>query len=412
MDEQEAFEFAKATQRTEKITPYQKDEFDVVHSAQKCINCGICLSHCPVVTAVGINCFSGPRSIAVELSRSPPEFWSTSDMIYLCTGCGTCREVCPQDVNVPAIVNMVRARIMDHRPDLVPKGLHVVREVIAEHGLAFEPWDDAEDKSESRDMRLKRLGLPYIPDSIVENAEVLFYPGCQAEERAQEVREAAKVIFDHFGIKYTLLEEMSCCGLPAKLMGDASLARDLASRMRKKVKKSGVKMIVTTCAGCTSNLNDIAEYDGWNIPVYHMLEYLIEKIGPESLEKHLQTVESGTLTKVSVHDPCHLIRHTSRQLHDYTLQLLEIIPGVEYVDTGVPDSCCGGGGMVGYHSADVATSIVRENLNGIMSSDAERLVAPCPLCTAQLENSLYRNGSSIEVDDLTVFIAQRLKLRK
>ncbi|MGY5876784.1 MAG: (Fe-S)-binding protein [Candidatus Thorarchaeota archaeon] len=411
MDEQDAFEYAKQTQRTEKITPYQKDEFEIVHSAQKCINCGICLSHCPVVKAVGINRFSGPRSIAIELSRSPPEFWSTSDTIYLCTGCGTCREVCPQNVNVPEIVNMIRARIMDHRPDLVPKGLHVVREIIAEHGLAFEPWEDIEEKHESRDMRLERLGLPNLPDSIVENAEVLFYPGCQAEERAQEVREAAKVIFDHFGVQYTLLEEMSCCGLPAKLMGDASLSSDLVSRMKKKVKKSGAKMIVTTCAGCTSNLNDMAEHDDWNIPVYHMLEYLIEKIGPESLEKQLHTVESGTLTKVSVHDPCHLIRHTSRQLHDYILQLLEIIPGVEYVDTGVPDSCCGGGGMVAYHSADVASSIVRENLVGIMSTDADRLVAPCPLCTAQLENSLYRNGSSIEVDDLTVFIAQRLNLR-
>ena len=81
-----------------------------------CINCGLCIQHCPVVAAVGVQRFSGPRSIGVELSRSPPEFWSTADIVYLCTGCGTCREVCPKNVNIPEVVNMIRTRIFDHRP--------------------------------------------------------------------------------------------------------------------------------------------------------------------------------------------------------------------------------------------------------------------------------------------------------
>ena len=49
-----------------------------------------------------------------------------------------------------------------------------------------------------------------------------------------------------------------------------------------------------------------------------------------------------------------------------------------------------------------------ENLVAIDATGAERLVTPCPLCTAQIESNLFRAGSSVEVDDLTVFIAQRL----
>ncbi|MHA2003344.1 MAG: 4Fe-4S dicluster domain-containing protein, partial [Candidatus Thorarchaeota archaeon] len=203
-----------------RITPYHRNEIEIVHSVEACINCGLCINHCPVVAAVGVDRFTGPRSIAVELSRSPPEFWSTADKIYLCTGCGTCREVCPKNVNVPEVVNLVRARIFEHRPDLVPKGLHMVREIIVEHNLAFEPWDDPEEKVESRDVRLERLGIPHTEDIIKKNAEVLFYPGCQAEERAQEVREAAKVVLNYFDVDYTLLDDMSCCGLPSALMGD------------------------------------------------------------------------------------------------------------------------------------------------------------------------------------------------
>jgi heterodisulfide reductase subunit C len=175
--EEEAFEFVKNTLKEERITPYHRNEIEIVHSVEACINCGLCINHCPVVAAVGVDRFTGPRSIAVELSRSPPEFWSTADKIYLCTGCGTCREVCPKNVNVPEVVNLVRARIFEHRPDLVPKGLHMVREIIVEHNLAFEPWDDPEEKVESRDVRLERLGIPHTEDIIKKNAEVLFYPG-------------------------------------------------------------------------------------------------------------------------------------------------------------------------------------------------------------------------------------------
>ena len=408
MNEDEAFEYAKTTLKNEKITPYHLDELEIVRSISSCINCGLCINHCPVVGSVGIDRFSGPRSIAVELSRSPPEFWSTADKVYLCTGCGTCREVCPKNVNIPEIVIAVRSRIFDHRPDLVPKGLMIVRETITEHNLAFEPWEDKAEKIESRDMRLEHLGLSYIPDVFKEKAEVLFYPGCQAEERAQEVREAAKIILDYFDVDYTLLDEFSCCSLPSRLIGDDKTARSLANRLKKKVKKLGVKKIVTTCAGCTSNLAELSERDNWGVPAYHMLEFLANEIGFNRLANALKKRVPSESIHVTVHDPCHLIRHTSRQIMDHALTILGFIPGVRVTTSNAHDSCCGGGGMVSYHSPDVADAVVAENLVAIAETDAERLVTPCPLCTAQIEKNLFKSGSSVEVDDLTVFIAQRL----
>ena len=81
VNEDEAFEYAKDTLRKEKITPYHSHEIEAVKSVGSCINCGLCINHCPVVAAVGVDRFSGPRSIAVELSRSPPEFWATADIV-------------------------------------------------------------------------------------------------------------------------------------------------------------------------------------------------------------------------------------------------------------------------------------------------------------------------------------------
>ncbi len=408
MTEEEAFEFVKNTLKEERITPYHKNEIEIVHSVEGCINCGLCINHCPVVAAVGVDRFTGPRSIAVELSRSPPEFWSTADKIYLCTGCGTCREVCPKNVNVPEVVNLVRARIFEHRPDLVPKGLHMVREIIVEHNLAFEPWEDPEEKVESRDVRLERLDIPYTEDIIKKNAEVLFYPGCQAEERAQEVREAAKVVLNYFDVDYTLLDDMSCCGLPSALMGDDETSQRLAGLLKEKVAGLGVKKVVTTCAGCTSNISDISLQDQWSIPVYHMVEYLAEEVGLDRLKQALGSSKEFSEVTVTVHDPCHLIRHTSRRTMQDAIEILKVISGVKVAISEAEDSCCGGGGLVAYHSKDVADSVVQENLISIDKTGAERLVAPCPLCTAQIEANLFKSGSSVEVDDLMVFIAQRL----
>ena len=407
LNEDEAYEYVKSTLKKEQITPYHSDELEIVTAVSRCINCGICINRCPVVAAIGVDRFSGPRSIAVELSRSPPEYWSTADKIYLCTGCGTCREVCPKNVDIPEIVNLIRARIFEHRPDLVPKGFMMVKEILAEHNLAFEPWINKEEKAESRDVRLEHLGLPFIPDIVKEKADVLFYPGCQAEERAQEVREAGKVILDIFGVDYTLLDEFSCCSLPSRLMGDEIKSRELAKQLKKKVKKLGVSKVVTTCAGCTSNLADIAERDGWGIPTYHLLEFLAEEIGYDRITQALKGKKKHEPVHVSVHDPCHLIRHTSRRIMDYAMDILALIPGVKITASEAHDSCCGGGGMVSYHSKDVANAVVEENLIALEETGAERLVTPCPLCTAQIESNLFKSGSSIEVDDLSVFLAQR-----
>ncbi|TFG29939.1 (Fe-S)-binding protein [Candidatus Thorarchaeota archaeon] len=412
MNEDEAFEYVKSTLKKEMITPNQLEDLEIVKSIGSCINCGLCINHCPVVASVGLDRFSGPRSIAVELSRSPPEYWSTADKIYLCTGCGTCREVCPKNVNIPEIVNIVRARIFEHRPDLVPKGLMLVKEIISEHSLAFEPWEDKEEKIESRDMRLEHLGLSYVPDRVKDKAAVLFYPGCQAEERAQEVREAAKIILDYFDVDFTLLDDFSCCSLPSHLMGDFKTAKNLANKLKKKIKKMGVTKIVTTCAGCTSNLADISERDKWGIPAFHMLEFLADEIGFERLATAFKDTTPKEQVHVSVHDPCHLIRHTSRQIMDHAMSILALMPGVRVTPTIAHDSCCGGGGMVSYHSGDVADAVVAENLIALNYTGAERLVTPCPLCTAQIEKNLFKSGSPIEVDDLTVFIAQRLSKRE
>ncbi|MEM2143485.1 MAG: (Fe-S)-binding protein, partial [Candidatus Thorarchaeota archaeon] len=306
-----------------------------------------------------------------------------------------------------------RSRIFESRPELVPRELHEVNKIVSKYSLSFEPWEDPDEKIESRLARLDRLGLPNIPDRRVKGATVLFYPGCQAEERSQEVRESAKLILDHFDVDYTMLDEMSCCGLPSRLVGDEKTSRVLFDTLMKRIQSTGAKIVVTTCAGCTGNLIEMSRRTGSTVPVLHMLEFLIEHIGKERLSRELASVRTpAEPIIVGLHHPCHLIRHTSRRLADYALEILGMIPGIDLRTTGVSDWCCGGGGMVGYHSRDVSDSVTTINVKGIVRSGVQRVLAPCPLCTAQIDSSLYRSGAKAEAEDLTVFVAQHLPLRR
>ncbi len=408
MSEEEAYEFVMNTLRKEAIVPLDHEEIDIVRSIEKCMNCGSCINLCPVVAAVGMDTFSGPRSIAIELSRSTPEFWTSANMIFLCTGCGTCRENCPHDVDIPMIVNLLRWVIYKQRPELIPKQLLEVQNRLEKHSLAFEPWEDIEDKNESRDVRIEQLGIPFVKDRKGVKAEVLFYPGCQAEERAQEVREAAKYILVRLEVDYCLLSEMSCCGLPARLSGAKELARDLEKKLISKIKETGAKKIVTTCAGCTSSLSEIIENSGVNVKVYHIIEYLMEEVDEAKLKLLFERGRGTSESTITIHDPCHLIRHTSRMIMYYASIILRMIPGVSIKPSSAFDSCCGGGGMVGYHSPHVASRVTEVNVKAIERTGAERVVTPCPLCTTQLENELFRSNVVVDVDDFTVFIAQQI----
>mgnify|MGYP003941602749 CR=1 FL=1 len=113
-----------------------------------------------------------------------------------------------------------------------------------------------------------------------------------------------------------------------------------------------------------------------------------------------------------MHDPCHLIRHTSRQITEYAIGIAGLVPGVDVRVSDAYDNCCGGGGLVVRHAPDVARKVVQENMKAIENTGAAMLVTPCPLCTAQIEDNLFRKGSHVEVFDLAVFIAQHLPLKE
>jgi len=60
--------------REDLLVPLSEGERDALFGYERCINCGMCASVCPVYPPSEAGVYRGPDSIAASLSRSYPEF--------------------------------------------------------------------------------------------------------------------------------------------------------------------------------------------------------------------------------------------------------------------------------------------------------------------------------------------------
>ncbi|MFB0563972.1 MAG: (Fe-S)-binding protein [Candidatus Lokiarchaeia archaeon] len=389
----------------EDITKIKPEEDETYKKIEACQNCGLCLAVCPILEVLQHDSYSGPRSITSELSRTVREFWKAKDIVYFCTQCGRCEEICSKNVPVPKVVSLIRSKLFEQRRDLVPENFEPMLERLHEYGLAFEPMDE-EARVESAKGRLEMLGLPYVPDKVKSNAEVLYFPGCQAENLLPEIRESAKLVLEKIGADYTLLPDLKCCTLPAILLGDSETVDKLEIDFLEKVKNLGVKTVVTTCAGCTATLEGIKQRNNADFEVKHIMEYVIEDIGKEKFEKLLE--DHPEPVSVTLHSPCHLDRHVGKYTTDYAEEILEMLPNVEFKRLEDPERCCGAGGLLNLYNPRISKIIVKKEIEDIEKSGAQTVVTPCPLCLVQIDQALFKKRAKTEALDFTVFLAKRL----
>jgi fumarate reductase (CoM/CoB) subunit B len=391
--------------KEEDITLIEPEEDETCQKVEACQNCGLCLTVCPILEVLQHESYSGPRSITSELSRTVREFWKAKDVVYYCTECGRCQEICSKNVPVPKVVNLIRSKLFQQRRELVPKSFETMLENLQKYGLAFEPMDE-EARVESAKGRLEMLGLSYVPDKVKSHAEVLYFPGCQADNLLPEIRESAKLVLEKLGADYTLLPDLKCCSLPSVLMGDSETVDKLEKDFIEKVKNLGVKTVVTTCAGCTATLEDIRQRNNADFEVKHIIEYVIEDIGEEKFKKLLQNHPEHV--SVTIHSPCHLDRHLGKYTTDYAEEILEMLPNVEFKKLEDPERCCGAGGLLNIYNPQISKAIVKKEIDDIQKSGAQTVVTPCPLCLVQIDQALFKRKAETGALDYTVFLAKRL----
>ena len=160
----------------------------------------------------------------------------SEEEIWSCTTCGACEEACP--VFFEHIQRMVefRRNLVMEQGSLPETAMEAMRG-IEQRG---HPWRGT--RFTRRDWA-DELGIKELSEADGD-FEILYWVGCTEalEERSRKIALAMGRIFQVAGVKFAILGmEETCCGDPARRLGNECLFQMLAEQNIGNLKKYGVK---------------------------------------------------------------------------------------------------------------------------------------------------------------------------
>ena len=360
--------------------------------------------NCPSFTLRKFDAYSaqGRMHIARSLLEGEME-WEDSqkllEIIYSCDTCGACAINCMRimENNPMEVLEALRAKAVELGIGPMPEH----KSLAASIKSYDNPWSQPRRR---RDEWTEDLA---IKDLTKEKAEVLFYPGCTFSLGTKRIKEVLRVdakIFAKAGLDFGcfLGGKEICCGSLLLRVGMYDLAKDLIKRNAEMIEKSGVKKIITPCAGCYKTFKlDYPNFVDFGIEVLHITEFLAELYDAGQIKfKELPR------EVVTYHDPCHVGRYLG--VYDPPRKLLNAIGGVELREMErIKDQgwCCGAGGGVMSAFRDQTNFASKERIEEAKMTGASTLVSACPFCMLALTENI---GDKLGYNDIAEIVLKAL----
>lgn len=369
----------------------------VLLEADKCIRCGNCLAVCPVTLTVGLNIFPGPKHIGGDIPRPIHEFEVNDDILFLCSTCNACREVCPTNISIEEIMREIRSKIVES--GRFPKTLKDVLESTVKYG---NPWGLP---------RSKRIewskGLPVKDLSKGEKADVLLFVCCTAayDTRIQEIAKSLVSILNKAKIDFGILgTDESCCGDPIRWIGEMGLFEELKQRNIEMFKKHDVSKIITISPHCYDMLKSY--YDLKGIEIQHYTEFLYELVDTRRVKPNREVKR-----KITYHDPCILGR--KHKVFDEPRKILKSTPGVGLIEmerSRDNSFCCGGGGGRVWLEIPVRERLSLIRLREALKTNPDVVATSCPFCLTELEDAVrVMEEERVKIRDIAEIFAESLE---
>jgi len=389
----EQFGAAKVTDMT------WKDIFD----ADACTACARCQERCPawntekplspmkVVQQIGELAFQTPDAGLIETV--------TSDVLWACTTCRACQDICPAEI--------------EH----VNKILEMRRNLTLMEGEF--PGDEVRTAVSNTEVNGNPFGLAYagrgdwaegLPVSLMESGEevdILYFVGCYAsfDKRNREVAKNFIKICAAAGIRVGILgKEEKCCGEPVRKLGNEYLYQMVAAENIEQIKGYGVKKIVTTCPHCFNTISRDYRDLGLEVETEHYTTFVHGLIKSGRLPL---TPEPFDFT---YHDSCYLGRY--KDIVTEPRNILATAGGRlrEMEQFGMDSFCCGAGGGRILAEEKIGSRINVARVKMAQATEAPLLVSNCPFCLTMFEDGIKTGDceGKLQVRDLAEIVAERI----
>ena len=324
---------------TKRIKPEASALYSENEAKLEALRCLMCDCERCMVSCEMLDTFrKKPKKIAIAVHSdtkvNPPYSSHTlTRQAYSCNMCGHCKEICPADIDIGALLHESRrARITEQD---YPAAFH-------------DYWLNEMDYSTGE------TSFHYAPD---DGAEYMFFPGCQlGAHNPEHVLRSFRFLRD----KYNAGILASCCGAPAYWAGDDNRQNENFERIRTIWGAAGHPVFIFACATCESMFAKFMP-DIQRVSLYKIMSdsnpdeiYKIDKsdrVHEANGEKRTGESDGAAeyngnrhdFDKASVFDPCNA--RDNHEMED-AVRLLARRSGTELIELPVKNRCCGYGGHI------------------------------------------------------------------
>jgi Fe-S oxidoreductase/nitrate reductase gamma subunit len=378
-----------------------KDVFD----ADACTSCKRCQDRCPAYqTGKPLSPMKVIHQIG-DLAQSDPSGdlvrTVTEQVLWDCTTCRACQEICPADIeHVNKILDMRRSMtLMD--------GAFPGDEVRAAIGNIEVSGNPFGNPPASRGDWADGLDVKLMAEDC--DVDVLYFVGCYAsfDKRNRDIARSFVAICNAAGVRVGILgKEEKCCGEPPRKLGNEYLYQMTANENIALIKGYGVKRIVTCCPHCFNTLQRDYRDLGLegDFTVQHYTTFVAGLISQGTIALQPEAFQ------LTYHDSCYLGRYMD--IFDQPRAIIEACGGnlAEMEKSGLESFCCGAGGGRILAEEKVGTRINVARVQMAQETGAPLLVSSCPFCITMFEDGIKTGGfeGELRVRDLAELVAERL----
>jgi L-lactate dehydrogenase complex protein LldE len=222
----------------------------------------------------------------------------------------------------------------------------------------------------------------------------LFVP-CFIDSLYPNVAISMVELFERLGHTVDYPESQTCCGQPPFNSGFWDEARAVAVKQLEAFRDAEV--IVSGSGSCGAMFKKFypelfagtpqeAEARALAAKTWEFSEFLVNKLG-------VRDVGAKFEGKVTFHDGCHGLRELGTKAAPR--ELLRHVQGLELIEMGEAESCCGFGGMFAVKFPQISTAMAEVKCCSILETGVEWVISNDSSCLMQIQGYISRHSPRV-----------------
>ncbi|BCJ87713.1 (Fe-S)-binding protein [Effusibacillus dendaii] len=400
-----------------------------------CVQCGYCLPACPTYKVLEKESASPRGRIALVKAAAEGKIDVTEHLaspIDLCLGCRACETACPTGVRYGTILEGAKRTLeskRSHKPLVSSlrrfafRGLFPYPGRLKVIGGLFWFYHKSGLRKAAGALGITDK-LPYhlgefeaaLPDVVSPfaylgkrrtvyahggkpKAKVAFFSGCVMDSLFYETNRKTVELLAAAGCDVTIPHMQTCCGALHAHAGELDQAKELAKKNIAAFEASGADWYINNAGGCGAMLVEyeklLADDPEWAERARNFvrksrdINTVLADLAPLPFCKPIHK-------RITYQDSCHL--RNVQKVSSEPRQLLQAIPGIDYVELPGADSCCGSAGIYSLLQYDTSMKVLDQKMESVKKTDAVLIVTSNPGCLLQMRMGIQRENLQGRMD--------------